>query len=132
VRVAALVRKPEPWHWSFTEPTQFLTALINLYGRNVISSERADAYGDVCGLRHRVTRTAFSERIHAGVWSETHGQASSMLQSWQQHREDLDRKPESSFIVSDPRDDTPRLGMHIITGVAYGATFPRLPDRDKR
>ncbi|KAJ7458769.1 cytochrome P450 [Mycena galericulata] len=82
-------------------------AIINIYGRNVINAD-----GDVWRLHRRVTGPVFSERIHAAVWLEAVRLTRLMVASW--------GAPAPVLRIPNIGEDTLRLGLHVITGTAYG------------
>ncbi|KAJ7484042.1 cytochrome P450 [Mycena galericulata] len=82
-------------------------AIINIYGRNVINAD-----GDVWRLHRRVTGPVFSERIHAAVWLEAVRLTRLMVASW--------GAPAPVVRIANIGEDTLRLGLHVITGTAYG------------
>lgn len=69
-----------------------------------------NARGDTWRFHRRVTGPVFSERIHARVWDEAARQVAFMRASWGKsgHAADVGR-------------DALRLGLNVITGVAYGS-----------
>ncbi|KZO99635.1 cytochrome P450 [Calocera viscosa TUFC12733] len=100
-------------------------AIINLYGRNVIN---ADA--DVWRFHRRVTGPVFSEKIHSAVWAEGARQAGLMFSSWSSSpspsttaangNTTANGTEKDTILVRTLFDDTLKLGLHVITGSAYG------------
>ena len=84
-----------------------------------------NADGDVWRFHRRVTGPVFSERIHSAIWDEGRRQALLMMNSWGAAPTSTAASsgPESVRIAA-PLDDALRLGMHVITGAAYGCPLP--------
>ncbi|KAJ7022565.1 cytochrome P450 [Mycena alexandri] len=95
---------------AFSKPPN--TAIINIYGRNVINSD-----GDVWRFHRRVTGPVFSERIHADVWREGMRQTKFMMQSWTSASAS---SPDTPLRANSIGADLFRLGLNVITGSAYG------------
>ncbi|KZT51353.1 cytochrome P450 [Calocera cornea HHB12733] len=94
-------------------------AIIKLYGRNVINAD-----GDVWRFHRRVTGPVFSEKIHSAVWAEGARQAALMFRSWTSSSTPAGESQEgtepAAVRVDTLFDDTLKLGLHVITGAAYG------------
>ncbi|KAJ6514896.1 cytochrome P450 [Mycena vitilis] len=84
-------------------------ALINLYGKNVINTR-----GEQWRIHRKVAGPVFSEKIHRDVWNEATRQAGYLLRAWNA------RSNSDEFVLTQLEDDALRLGMHVITGAAYG------------
>jgi cytochrome P450 len=75
-----------------------------------------NADGDIWRFHRKVTGPVFSERIHRVVWQESKRQAKLMLDVWSH----TGLNTAESVQVDSLADDTLRLGLHVITGSAYG------------
>ncbi|KAK8908431.1 hypothetical protein QC760_002809 [Botrytis cinerea] len=94
----------------FQKPTE-VYAIIDLYGKNILTTER-----DEWKRHKKVVAPAFSEKSYAVVWKETMKQAHGMLRHWSGAK----NSNEDSLEVKDTAPDTAVLGLHVISGAAYG------------
>jgi cytochrome P450 len=95
--------------WSdFPKPID-IYAVLNIYGRNVISTE-----GDVWRRHRKVSAPSFSKKISSLVWNETVHQVSSMLQSWK-----VNRGSKQFAEIEDISIFLYQLSLHVISKAGF-------------
>ncbi|TGO54976.1 hypothetical protein BOTNAR_0255g00160 [Botryotinia narcissicola] len=94
----------------FQKPVE-VYGIVDLYGKNILTTEK-----DEWKRHKKVVAPAFSERSYAIVWKETMNQAYGMLRHWSGAKDSNEAKLE----VKDTAPDTAVLGLHVISGAAYG------------
>ncbi|KAF7958417.1 hypothetical protein EAE96_001965 [Botrytis aclada] len=94
----------------FQKPIE-VYGIVDLYGKNILTTEKEE------WKRHKkVVAPAFSEKSYAVVWKETMNQAHGMLRHWSGAKD----SNEENLEVKDTAPDTAVLGLHVISGAAYG------------
>lgn len=94
----------------FQKPIE-VYGIVDLYGKNILTTEK-----DEWKRHKKVVAPAFSERSYAVVWKETMNQAYGMLKHWSGAKD----SNEENLEVKDTAPDTAVLGLHVISGAAYG------------
>lgn len=94
----------------FEKPTEMYT-IVNVYGRNALSSDGAD-----WKRQRKIIAPGFTEKNNANVWELGLNQAQRMLEYWAS----WEGNSLEEMKVRDTAKDTATLALHIICGAGFG------------